>query len=93
MLRSKGLWYLMMGGALAGWAFIIAGLVKPFEDEQIKKAWKTILLVWVFGHPLEMPLSLRIGKAAGLSPSRTILKTMLFGFTWWLPLKLNVFRK
>jgi hypothetical protein len=93
MLKSKGFWYLMMGGALAGWAFAISGLLKPFEKEQIKKIWKKIFLVWVFGHPLELPLSLRIGKAAGLSPARIVLKTLLFGFTWWLPLKLKVFKK
>ncbi|HQG32272.1 MAG TPA: hypothetical protein PLA83_10105 [Deltaproteobacteria bacterium] len=92
MLKSKGLWYLMMGGALAGWAFIVAGLVKPFEDEKLKKFWKQILLVWVLGHPLEMLLSMRIGRAAGVSPVKTAVKTMLFGFTWWLPLKLKVFK-
>lgn len=92
MLKSKGFWYLMMAGSLAGWALTITGLVKPFEDEKIKKLWKTILLVWVVGHPLEMPLSLKIGRAAGVSPLKTVVETMLFGFTWWLPLKLKVFK-
>ena len=37
----------------------------------------------VLGHPLGYPL--REDGAAGVSPVKTAVKTMLFGFTWWLP--------
>jgi hypothetical protein len=52
-----------------------------------------MFFTWVFGHPLELALSLRIGKRAGLSVFRTVLKTLAFGFTWWVPLKLGVIKK
>ncbi|MGC9324845.1 MAG: hypothetical protein ACP5G0_08890 [Desulfomonilia bacterium] len=93
MLRSRGMWYLMMAGALAGWVFAISGLVKPYEPPAINTASKIVLLIWVLGHPLELPISMGIARQAGLSPLRAILKTILYGFTWWLPLKLGVIKK
>ncbi len=93
MLKSKSFWYVMMAGAVAGWAFAIKGLVQPFEGQVVKKAWKNVLLGWALGHPLELVLAVPIGKAAGLSFRRIFAKTMLLGFTWWLPLFLKVFRK
>lgn len=93
MLKSKSFWYLLMAGALGGWAISIAGLLKPIEDEKLKKAWQGIFCTWVFGHPLELGLALGIGRSRGLSTLRTVVKTLLFGFTWWLPLKLGVIKK
>lgn len=93
MLRSKGFWYFMMLGSLAGWAFAVKGKVQPFENEGMKKAWKNVFFGWVLGHPLELALALPIGKSAGLSSMRIVLKTMLFGFTWWVPVFLKVFKK
>jgi hypothetical protein len=90
---KKLFWFTMMIGSLCGWAFTIAGIVKPFEDEKIKKIWKCMFFTWVFGHPLELALSLGIGKKAGLSLFRTVLKTLAFGFTWWVPLKLGIIKK
>ena len=38
MLKSKGFWYLMMAGAVCGWVFTVAGLVKPFRNETDRKS-------------------------------------------------------
>jgi hypothetical protein len=38
-------------------------------------------------------LSIPIGKKAGISTGTTVLKTLLFGFTWWLPVKMGVIDK
>jgi len=93
MFKGKSFWYLMMAGALGGWAISIAGLAKPIKNENLKKIWQGIFCTWVFGHPLELALALGIGRARGLSTLRTVIKTLLFGFTWWLPLKLGVIKK
>jgi hypothetical protein len=93
MLRSKGFWIFMMSGAIEGWLLIVAGLVKPIENKTLKKIWKNVLLAWCLGHPLEMLLAIPIAKAAGVSTGRAVLKTMIFGFTWWAPLWLKVYRK
>lgn len=93
MFKGKSFWYLLMAGSLGGWVFAIAGRIKPIENATLKKIWKGIYQGWVYGHPLELAIAFMIGKARGLSTLRIIAKTLAFGFTWWLPLKLGVFKK
>jgi hypothetical protein len=88
----KFLCYLMMVGALAGWVFAIAGIVRPFKNETLRKIWKSVAFTWVFGHPLELMVSRSIGRAAGIPAVKTVIKTILFGVTWWLPVKLGLIR-
>lgn len=92
MIKSKGFWYFMMAGAVCGWVFTVIGLVKPFKNETMKKLWKSTALTWIFGHPLEVLFVRDIGSAAGYSQAMTIIKTIVYGFTWWLPVKLGVFK-
>jgi len=89
---KKGFWYLLMVGSLGGWIFVIKGLVTPFQNKDLKRIWLVAFCTWVLGHPLELILSIGIGRAAGLSALRTIVKTLAFGFTWWLPLKMGVMK-
>jgi len=93
MLKGKSFWYLMMAGSLGAWAFSIAGLVKPIKNENLKKLWQGIFCTWAIGHPLELVLAFGIGKSRGLSSLRILVKTLLYGFTWWLPLKLGIIKK
>ena len=93
MFKGKAFWYLLMAGSLGGWVFAIVGRIKPIENETLKKIWKGIFNGWVYGHPLELAIAFMIGKARGLSMARIICKTLAFGFTLWLPLKLGVFKK
>jgi hypothetical protein len=92
-MSSRYFWYVMMAGAIIGWLFALSGLIAPFTDETVRLIWLIVLIVWVVGHPLELPISLPIGEKAGLSKQRTVIKTILFGFTWWLPVKLGVFKE
>ena len=80
-----------MVGSLSGWIFALYGLVFPFQGGGMKIFWLVILLGWLIVHPLELLISLPLGKKAGISSRRTAVNTMLFGFTWWLPVKLGVF--
>jgi len=94
MFKKKIFWYLfMMPGAILGWLFIIVGVVCPIVNETVQMLWLVITCIWVITHPLELILSMPIGKKAGISTGRTVLKTMLFGFTWWLPVKMGVIDK
>jgi hypothetical protein len=38
-------------------------------------------------------ISTGVGKKAGLTAMRSIIKTLAFGFTWWVPLKLGIIKK
>jgi hypothetical protein len=91
MIKNKMFWYGNMTFAVLGWVFFFYGLVFTLESQTWKTLWWVVVLLWGIGHPLEMMFSLPIGKKAGLSLERTIVKTMIFGIMWWIPLKLNVF--
>jgi uncharacterized protein YhhL (DUF1145 family) len=92
MLKSKGFWYLMMAGAVCGWIFTVTGLVKPFKNETLKKLWKSVAFTWLFGHPLELLVSRGVCAAAGITPRKALIKTIIYGITWWLPIKLGIFK-
>lgn len=93
MLRNRLFWTgFLMPGSLAGWAFVIAGFFVPFEGIA-GIAWLVMLPVWTIVHPLEIIMSYKIGKEKNLSIAWTAVKTILFGFTWWLPLKMGVIDK
>ena len=90
MFKNRLFWHLNMIAALGGWLLIFYGLFFPLADGALHTAWWVVLLAWTIGHPLEMIFALPIAKGAGVSPGRGLLMTMVFGITWWLPLKLNV---
>jgi hypothetical protein len=91
MLKNKLFWYFfMMPGSIWGWVFVIYGALNPIANETVHTLWIVISCVWCLGHPLELITSIPIGKKAGIGTGTTILKTMLFGFTWWLPVKMGV---
>ncbi len=93
MAASPALWkYVLMPGSIIGWAFALSGVIFPYEGV-IKTIWLVILLIWAVIHPLEIFISWNIGKSKNISFARTAIKTILFGFTWWLPLKMGVIEK
>ncbi|HVN72417.1 MAG TPA: hypothetical protein VMU10_10395 [Desulfomonilia bacterium] len=90
MLKSKWFWYLMMAGAVIGWIFTVFGLIKPIKNETIRKLWKSVAFTWLFGHPLEFLVSRGVCAAAGIAPRKALIKTLVYGITWWIPVKLGV---
>ena len=89
-MQNQTLWKVLRAGSLAGWVFIFIGAFFPFEMGGLKTFWWCIMLTWAIVHPLELPISLPIGRQEGLTPEWTFAMTLLFGFTWWLPLKRGV---
>ena len=89
-MKNEAFWKFLMAGSLLGWLFLIFGLIFPFAHPTLKVLWWAVLVLWGIGPPLEMAFSLPIGREKGRTLEETIVKTMLFGFTWWLPLKLGV---
>jgi len=91
MFKNPLFWYGNMACAVLGWLFVFGGLLCPFNPGSLKAVWTVIALVWTVGHPLELFISIPIAKKAGVSKGKAIVKTIIFGFTWWLPLKKGVF--
>jgi len=88
MFEKREFWYFLMFGALGLWiaVFLLGFLLFP-ESRTGKAALPIALFIL---HLSEVPLSLRIGKSKGISQQRVVINTLLFGFTWWLPIKRGV---
>lgn len=92
-MKNKPFWYANMAFAVLGWLFFIYGLFVSFDSSLMNFLWWTVVLLWGIGHPLEMAFSIPIAKKEGVSLEKTIVKTMVFGIMWWIPLKLGVFKE
>jgi hypothetical protein len=53
----------------------------------------TIFLSLMLLHLGELKTAMTEGHKKGLSNRRIILMNMLFGFTWWVPLRRGIFSK
>jgi hypothetical protein len=53
----------------------------------------TLFLLLMMLHLSEMKKAFTIGHEKGLKDGRIIFMNMVFGFTWWLPLKRGIFMK
>lgn len=91
MFKNPLFWYAKMGGAVLGWLFVFGGFLCPPDPGFFRALWFVVALLWVVGHPFELLISMPIAKKAGVPKGKAILKTLVFGITWWLPLKKGVF--
>lgn len=89
-MKNRSFWKFMRAGSLLGWVFLFYGLFSPFEGPIVRIVWWCVLLGWGIGHPLELTQSLPVARDRGVTPEQAFIKTMLFGFTWWVPLKMGV---
>ena len=88
MLEKKGFWYLLMAGALALWtSAVLVGLV--FFSSASWLALVVLVALFVV-HCAEIPVASKVGREKGLSTSRVVIKTLIFGFTWWVAVKRGV---
>ena len=56
-------------------------------------AWSFFLALLAL-HLAEIPMtSLKIGREKNIPVPVTVVKTLLFGFCWWLPLKKGIIAK
>ena len=91
MLDNKMFWYANMVGAALAWIFLIYGLMNPFSSGMTRLVWVIVLLGWGFGHPIELSKSLPVAKKKNIPLKTAIIKTLVFGLTWWYPLERGVF--
>ena len=85
MISNKYFWYVLMSGALVLWAFVIA-LIYLFPEWD----YKAVLFIGlIILHGVEIPYVLTILRK-DVSTIPIAIKTFLFGFTWWLPVKKGI---
>ena len=87
----KLFWKIMMIGSVSMFIFLLI-LGRYLFPESIVKSILPFLIM-LLAHISEMPISFKIAKSKGIPYRQIIIKTLLFGFTWWIPLKLDIFKK
>ncbi len=93
MLDSKSFWLANMAVCVGLWIFVIFGAFYTFDSQTVTMTWWTITLALALGHTLELIMAIPIGRDAGLSLQKTIIYTLIFGFTWWVPVKRGIFKE
>jgi len=90
-MNSKYFWYVLMAGAIGLWITVILAAILVPSLSMI--AWIVFIALAAL-HILEYPLvSKKISDRKGISGSTSFVKTILFGFTWWLALKKGIIEK
>jgi len=92
MIHSRLFWNICMASAAAGWLFIAFGIFSDLRGLAYG-LWVMVTLLWCLGHPLELIVSAPIAKRAGYTAETALLNTLVFGLTWWIPVKLGVFKR
>ncbi len=82
---------MLMTGAIGLWVVSVVGGQFLFPENSLK-AWSPFLALVVI-HASELPITFKLGKEFGLSSQNVLIKTMLYGFTWWVPLKKGIIDK
>jgi hypothetical protein len=90
-MDSKGFWYFLMAGAIGLWvAVLLIAILVP----AMSMIARIVFIALAALHILEFPLvSKKIADRKGISGSAAFIKTILFGFTWWLALKKGIIEK
>ncbi|RMI35348.1 hypothetical protein [Nocardia stercoris] len=72
---------------LAGWAFLLAGLVRPYRSRVLQLIFWVDVVLSVGAHAAQIPAALRVAEPLGHSRRRVVVSTMIYGATWWRPLR------
>ncbi len=67
-------------------------LASSYFIGQGRAGWVLIGLL-VLLHLSEMRTVLRIGEEKGVGLARILVMNLLFGFTWWVPLRMGVIER
>lgn len=78
---------LLMLIPIFGWLFIAYGLVFPIENDYIKWMWYIDIFLSVVVHLLQLFVGIPVGKKSGYSTRNSVYLTIIFGATWWKPLR------
>lgn len=88
-MNSKFFWRFLQLGAICLWIFSL-GLGFWFYPEYQMKAWSLFIVVVII-HTSELLLTLRMDSLRNKTTKAIVVNTVLFGFTWWVPVKNGIF--
>lgn len=87
-MNNKLFWYFLQFGAIILYAVSIPFGYWLFPGSTLC-AW-SFFAGLVLLHISEIPYARKIGSEKNIPFSSVVVKTLLFGFTWWLPLKKGI---
>ena len=90
-MSKRIFWYGLMTGAVLLWAGSIA-LGVYLSSKGNSYAWLLFGIILLV-HTAENKVSFPLGKRLELSPGLVMVKTLIFGFTWWLPLRRGIIER
>ena len=89
-MNNKLFWYFLQFGAIILYAVSIPFGYWLFPGKTLY-AW-SIFSGLLLLHTSEIAIVRKIGREKNVSLLRVVVKTILFGFTWWLPLKKGIIK-
>ena len=72
---------------IGGWLFILYGVIWPIQNNVVYILWLIDIFLSVFVHGLQLFVTIPLGKKLNMSTFKVVLNTLVFGATWWKPLK------
>lgn len=89
MTKKPVFWILLQLSTLGLYALLIGG---GYALKLPALGWGLYGLLFLL-HVFELKTALRVGREKGLTTLRIVLKNLLFGFTWWVPVKRGILAK
>ncbi|MCP4118668.1 MAG: hypothetical protein GY737_25395 [Desulfobacteraceae bacterium] len=92
-MMNKTTAYILMSGALSSiviGTYLIYGYFMP-ESPLRAILWGIALTIIM--HLPQLPKSLKVAEGKNLSMARIVIKTTIFGASWWKPLEIGVIDK
>jgi len=88
MFDHKPFWLFSRILVLSIW--IVLAITSVVHVGYITLVARFAFLILLLIHLTVLPISLTIGNERNLSKSRIVLKSLIFGFTWWVPLRKGI---
>ncbi len=87
MLNNKTFYLILRSSVLLIWIVLI---ILAVTGGSLAVVGGVAFLVMLLLHMAELPISMSIGREKKLETRRVVFKTLVYGFTWWLPLRKGI---
>ncbi|MBU3918071.1 hypothetical protein KKA14_21285 [bacterium] len=87
-MNAKAFWKISMISVIGLWILTLVAGYYLYPGSHLD-AWRFFIALLIV-HASELFISYKIGKGKNLSTQTIVIKTLIFGFTWWVPVKKGI---
>lgn len=87
LIRVRGAEVWLLAIPLAGWLYLLLGLLWPLPNVAAVALWWVVLFLHAVVHPLQILIGLPVARRVGHSTAHIVVMTTIFGATYWRPLR------